>query len=235
MPRIHQLIVVKDNDWVERVGRITLVCSAHREFGKCNDHELLKILLAVAPEVIFEETRPCDFESFYADESKCTVEMRAIKEYLKVRKVRQVPVDDYEASEDFGPHMRALEEFVASRSGEYAAEMEGIFRKQFEMGYDYLNSPEFIFNCKESERLYQEAVYKFGNDLAKSKLAEWNDRVRKRDACMLENIYSFCRRTDFIEAVFLVGAAHVSSIMDGIELRAKDQPAIVSWRFWNNP
>ena len=215
------------------MGRITLVCTAHREDGKCNQHELLKILLALAPEVIFEEIRPGNFESLYSDASKYSLEMRAIEDYLKVRKARQVPVDDYEMPEDFGPHMRALEEFVASRSGEYADVMEEIFRKQFELGFSYLNSSEFISSCKESERLYQETVYNYGNDLAKSKLAEWNYQLRKRDTSMLENIYSFCRRIDFMEGVFLVGAAHMSSIMGGIELRMKDQPPIVTWRYWS--
>ncbi len=149
--------------------RITLVCTAHREIGKCNEHELVKILLAVGPEVIFEEIRPGDFESSYADESKYNVEMRAIKEYLKVRKARQVPVDDYETPEGFGSYMRALEEFVASRSGAYRDAIDEMSRKQFELGFSYLNSSAFISSIKESERLYQEAVYKYGNDLAKSK------------------------------------------------------------------
>ena len=212
--------------------RITLVCTAHREIGKCNEHELVKILLAVGPEVIFEEIRPGDFESSYADESKYNVEMRAIKEYLKVRKARQVPVDDYETPEGFGSYMRALEEFVASRSGAYRDAIDEMSRKQFELGFSYLNSSAFISSIKESERLYQEAVYKYGNDLAKSKLAEWNDQIRKRDASMLESIYRFCQRTDFMEGVFLVGAAHMSSIMDGIERRMKDQPTVVTWRLW---
>lgn len=215
--------------------RITLVCTAHHEVGKCNQHELVKILFTIAPEVIFEEIRPSDFESFYADPSKCTMEVRAIKDYLKVSRARQVPVDDYEMPEDFGPHMRALEEFVASKSDAYVDAMEDIFRRQFESGFSYLNSSEFISNCRESERLYQETVDRFGNDLAKSKLTEWNDRLRIRDTSMLESIYSFCRQTDFTEGVFLVGAAHISSIMDGIELRMKDQPPIVIWKFWNRP
>lgn len=215
------------------MGRISLVCTAHRESGQCNEHELVKILLAVGPEVIFEEIRPGDFESSYVDESKYSVEMRAIKKYLKVRKARQVPIDDYEMPEDFWPQMRALEEFVASRSGAYSDAMEKMFRKQFEQGFSYLNSSEFISSIKESDRLYQEAIYKYGNDLAKCKLAEWNDQIGKRDASMLENIYSFCQRTDFMEGVFLVGAGHMSSIMDGIERRMKDQPSVVTWRFWN--
>lgn len=218
---------------MDRVRRITLVCTAHREFGKCNEHELLKILQAVGPEIIFEEISPDDFESRYADEFRHTMEMRAIKGYLKVIKARQIPVDDCEVAEGLGPHMRALEEFVESRSNAYVDAMEEISRKQFELGFCYLNSSEFISSCKESERLYQEVIHKYGNDLAKIKLAEWNDWLRKRNASMLENIYSFCEKVDFLEGVFLVGAAHMSSIMDGIELRMKDQPTLVSWRFWN--
>jgi hypothetical protein len=215
------------------MGRITLVCTAHREMGKCNDHELLRILLAVGPEVIFEEIRPVDFEWSYADESKHNVEMRAIKEYLKVRKARQVPVDDYEIPEGFGPHMRALEEFVVSRSGSYRDAIDEMSRKQFELGFSYLNSSAFISSNKESERLYQEAVNKYGNDLAKSKLAEWNDHVRKRDAAMLENVYRFCQQTDFMDGMFLVGAGHMASMLDGIERRMRDQPTVATWRFWN--
>lgn len=217
------------------MGRITLICTAHSESGKCNEHELAKILLAVGPEVIFEEIRPADFESFYADESKYNIEMRAIKEYLKGRKAQQVPVDDYETPDGFGPYMRALDEFVESRSNAHRDAMDEISRNKSELGFSYLNSSAFVSRIKESERLYQEAVSKYGNDLAKSKLSEWNDQIRKRDASMLENIYKFCQRTDFMEGAFLVGAGHISSIMDGIERRMKDQPILVTWRFWNGP
>jgi hypothetical protein len=216
------------------VGRITLICTAHSESGKCNEHELSKILLAVGPEVIFEEIRPADFESSYADKSKYNIEMQAIKEYLKSRKAQQVPVDDYEISDGFGPYMRALDEFVESMSGAYHDAMDEIFRNKSELGFSYLNSSAFVSRIKESERLYQETVSKYGNDLAKSKLSEWNDQIRKRDASMLGNIYKFCQRIEFIEGVFLVGAAHISSIMDGIERYMKDQPTLVTWRFWNS-
>jgi pheromone shutdown protein TraB len=217
------------------VGRITLICTAHRASGKCNEHELVKILLAVGPEVIFEEIRPADLESSYADESKHTLEMRAIREYLKDRKAQQVPVDDYEMPEGFEPYMRALGDFVESRNGEYRDAMEERFRKQFELGFSYLNSSAFVSSIKESERLYQETVSKYGNDLARSKLSTWNDLIRKRDASMLGNIYKFCQRTDFMEGVFLVGAGHMSSIKDEIERRMNDQPTLVTWRFWNGP
>lgn len=217
------------------MGRITLICTTHRESGKCNEHELAKILLAVGPEVIFEEIRLADIESSYADESKYNLEMRAIREYLKSKKAQHVPVDDYETLEGFVPYMHALDEFVASRSGAYRDAMDEISRKQFELGFSYLNSSAFVSSIKETERLYQETVSMYGNDLAKIKLSEWNDQIRKRDASMLENIYRYCRRTAFMEGAFLVGAGHMSSILDGVERRVKDQLPLVTWRFWNEP
>lgn len=215
--------------------RITIICTAHRESGKCNAHELIKILQAVGPEVIFEEIRPTDHESIYADESKYTVEMHAIREYLKGRKCRQFPVDDYEMPEGFGSHMHALNELVESRSVAYCEVLDKISQKKFEFGFGYLNSSEFVSSFKESERIFLETVTKHCNDMAKCKLSQWNDQIRKRDAAMLENIYRFCQRTDFMEGVFLVGAGHISSIMVGIEQCMKDPTNFVTWRFWNGP
>lgn len=213
--------------------RITLVCTTHRESGKCNKDELGKILLAINPEVIFEEIRPDDFEPFYADEARHSLEIRAIKEYLKVRKARQVPVDDYEIPEFFKSEMLALDDLVYSSSYAYCDAMEEIHRKQFEFGYNYLNSSEFVSDFEKSERLYRETVFRDGNDLARRKLSEWNDQISKRESSMLGNVYRFCQQTDFMEGVFLVGAAHISSLIDGIERSKKDQPTLVSWRFWN--
>jgi hypothetical protein len=217
------------------MGRITLVCTAHREIGRCNERELLKILLAAGPEVIFEEIRQADLESIYADATKHNVEIRAIKYYLNNRKVQQVPVDDYEIPESFGPYMCALDDFVKSRSDEYCDIMNDIHQKQFEFGFIYLNSSEFISRIRESEYIYRKIVSEHGNNLAKRKLSDWDAQILKRDASMLENIYRFCQQTDFTEGVFLVGAGHMASIMDGIDRRMKDQPGVVAWKIWNSP
>jgi len=214
------------------VGRITLICTAYRESGKCNVQELAKILEAIGPEVIFEEIRPTDHESFYADESRHTVEMHAIREYLKGNKCRQVSVDDYEMPDDFGAYLHALDEFVGSNSIEYRETMDEMSRKKFELGFSYLNSSAFISGFKESERIYQETILKYGNDLAKSKLSQWNQQVRKRDSSMLENIYCFCQQSDFKEGVFLIGAGHMSSIMEEIDQRMKNPTNYVTWRYW---
>jgi len=212
---------------------ITTLCTSHSEQGLCNAAELLNILEEIGPSVIFEELRPADFDLYHGDGSKQTLEIRAIRSYLIGRKVQQVPVDDWEAPENFGPHIRALDEFVESRSPEYCTTMDDIHRMQAESGFRYLNSQDFISHISKSEQLYKETVSKYGNDLAKSNLATWNDLMCKRDRSMLENIYAFCQETDFKDGVFLVGAAHISAIADGIESRMKKQPNLVTWKRWN--
>jgi len=52
---------------------------------------------------------------------------------------------------------------------------------------------------------------------------------------MLENIYSFCRASQFKEGIFLVGAEHMSSIIEGVESRIKRESNLVAWNIWNRP
>lgn len=215
------------------MGRITLVCTAHTENGLCNENELLEILQAIGPDVIFEELRSADFDAFYGDKSKHTLEMRAVTRYLKSKKARQVPVDDYEAPKDFGPKIVALDKFVEWKSREYCVVIDEMKRMKAEFGFSYLNSPNFVSHANRSDQLYREAVSTYGNDAAKSMLSMWNEQVRKRDSSMLENIYEFCRKCEFVEGVFLVGAGHMSAIVEGIQVRMKEQPTLVAWKFWN--
>ncbi len=215
------------------MGRITLVCTAHVEVGLCNENELVGILQAVDPDVIFEELRSADFDSFYGDTSKHTLEMRAITSFLKSRQVRQVPVDNYEFPESFGPKLRALERFVESRSREYCAVIDEMHQMKFEFGFRYLNSPNFVAHVKKSEHLYEQAVITYGNDAAHKLHLTWNEQMRNRDSSMLENIYAFCRKSDFMNGVFLVGAGHMPAIVEGIENRMNEQSSPIDWKFWN--
>lgn len=213
--------------------RITLVGTVHRQAGRCNEQELENILFEINPEVIFEEIRPADFKSFYGDDSKYTMEMRAIKKYLWSRKVHQEPVDSYEIPEGFAPRVHALDKFVESRCGEYRSLMDEIDDKMFSLGYAYLNGQEFYAHIRKSERLYFDTVHAYGNDLARTTLSEWNDQLRMRDDSMLGSICQFCQKTNFTEAAFLIGAGHLPSIVEVIESRMKDLCDSVLWSFWN--
>src|SRR5258708_23301673 len=79
--------------------QITLVCSVHRESELCNAAELLEILRAIEPGVVFEEMLPSDFDSYYKHGTKSSLESRAINRYREFKSFQQVPVDRYDMPE----------------------------------------------------------------------------------------------------------------------------------------
>lgn len=215
------------------MGRITLVCTVHNERGLCSENELVGILEAVGPDVIFEEIRPSDFDSFYA--SKPTLETRAVARYLKARAVRQVPVDDYSIPDSFRRDINILFDYVESNSVEYRALIAERDWKTDQLGFRYLNSPEFEAISKRSRESLENTIALSGSDGLKKALSTWNGQLQRRENSMLENIYSFCRASQFKEGVFLVGAEHMSSIIEGVESRIKRESNLVAWNIWNKP
>jgi len=47
---------------------ITLICTSHRNAGKCNSKELYRIIETINPEIIFEELSYMDFNKTYSGE-----------------------------------------------------------------------------------------------------------------------------------------------------------------------
>ena len=217
------------------MGRITLVCTVHSEMGLCNENELIRILEAVGPDVIFEEIHPSDFDSYYRDKSKHTLETRTVGRYLKVRPARQVPVDDFVIPEGFPRDMGILFDYVESNNIEYRALVAERDQKTYHLGFRYLNSPEFETLSKRSRESFEKAIALSGSDGLKKILSTWNDLLRRREDSMLANIYDFSRKNLFTEGVFLVGAAHMSSIVEDIQSRMKTEANLVDWNIWNRP
>lgn len=215
------------------MGRITLVGTVHRERGSCNENELIRILEAIGPDVIFEEIRPSDFEAHYRDKSKHTLEMRTVDRYLKVKSARQVPVDNFVIPDSFLRDMASLEEYVASNSIEYCELMDKLDQKKHLLGFWYLSSLEFESLNKRASESFEKTIALSGSEDLKKRLSMWNDQLRKRDASMVENIYEFCRKSPFTEGVFLVGAGHISSILEDIESRMQTKANFVDWSIWN--
>jgi len=205
----------------------------HKENGLCSEHELLKILETVGPDVVFEEIRPADFDSYYRDRSRSRLETRAVIRYLKVRSAQQVPVDDYVIPESFPRDIASLDEYVGSNSIEYCELMDEIDQKTHLLGFRYLSSSEFEALNKRASESYEKSIAISSSEDLKNRLSMLNDQLRKRDASMVEKIYDFCRNNQFTEGVFLVGAGHKSSIVEDIENRMKTEANLVDWNIWN--
>jgi hypothetical protein len=215
------------------VGKITLICTVHRETGLCNEDELMRIFEAVSPEAIFEEIRPSDFNAYYGDRSKQTLETRTIGRYLKIRSARQVPVDEFVIPESLPRDMRILEDYLASHNMEDRALTDERDWKTCQYGFRYLNSPEFEALSKRSRESVEKTIALSGSEHLKSILSTWNEQLRRRESSMVENIYSFCRKNSFREGIFLVGAGHKSSIVEEIESHKKTEANIIDWKIWS--
>src|SRR5690349_1901051 len=94
--------------------KITLVCSAHRENGRCNTEELLEILLAIEPAVVFHEIRLSD---------QWSLEAQALARYREFNSSQQVHVDRYElpvnSLTEIKRDVDRVFDCVAQRSEEY--------------------------------------------------------------------------------------------------------------------
>ena len=74
---------------------ITLVCTHHSDFGKCNSDELYNIIELVRPDVIFEELNHDLFDKFYKENEipNEPPEVKAVKKYIKDNNISHIPVD----------------------------------------------------------------------------------------------------------------------------------------------
>lgn len=206
--------------------KITLVCSSHRDTGLCNAKEMLKILLALEPEVIFVEWRPLEADRYY---QLGNVDAHAIAKYREHKLFQSVPVDRYEMQQNLLVEMRDFEGWMTRTSQEYLELMERESDCVRQQGFRYLNSAAFAKMSARMMELEEETVNLTGDE----HLINWLGRLRQlmqgREAEMVRRIYGYCAENVFDAGVFLVGAAHKTAIIKEIEKRASTEADLISW------
>ena len=195
---------------------IRLVCTFHSESGKCNADELYKIIEHINPDVVFEELTPYLYDIIYnkniLDES-APPEVKCIRKYKQQHNIKNIPVDN-EVDSNFTNEI----DFLFSSFKKYniynEIEIEQI-KLVAQEGFAYLNSE----NCSklfekqritEKQLLAFEGINKFKlNNIYKTFYEEQDNRENE----MLRNIYTYSKENNYNQAVFLIGAAHRSSII----------------------
>lgn len=217
--------------------KITLVCSTHREHGLCTAGELLKIVEAIQPEVIFEEIRPADFESFYKDGAQWSLEAQAIATYRQFNSLQQVPVDRYDIRPDLLIRMKAdldkVIDFVGRASKEYQLLDEEHAKNMAEHGFAYLNSNAFSMREAKMSEIENTKIKETGNPDAMLVLERWRHHNQSREVKMLGSIYEYCQAKAFGTGMFLVGAAHRTGIAKEIERYASTEAHLINWTFYD--
>ena len=219
---------------------ITLVCTRHRENGKCNSHELLRIIEEIKPEVIFEELSKMNFYKVYEWWTLKTLESDAIKDYAKTNQFFHEPVDtfplpkNYEAERDYMldriftadsiPESITLRKKIDTRE-----KMEG------EQGFDILNSDE---NDKYIEELFspKEKVLRSLKDDHLFRLFDLGKEiVAKREQAIIKNIYNFSKDHEYNNGLMFIGAAHRRAIMKLIEETNNQEELKLNWNYYRPP
>jgi hypothetical protein len=209
--------------------KIALVCSAHRENGLCNAGELLKILRAIEPDAVFEEIRLSEFDFYYEHGS---VEAHAITRYRDFKLFQSVPVDRYDMPQNLVEIKRGLDfifDFVAQTSQEYKflnAENDNSVHRD---GFSYLNSVACERMMARIAEIEERVISGSGDQDLIRRLKWWRQFAQRRELEMLDNIYQYCREKVFETGVFLVGAAHKTGIVKGIEKYVSTEADLIDW------
>jgi hypothetical protein len=189
---------------------------------------LVKVLHELDPEAIFLEQRAADLEAL----TMRSPEVLAAKTYASLRRSEIVAVDEFQIPHSLFSDMNGLIDFVESTSDEY----RGYVAQRDEMaarGLEAINSWVFEDLVEKCDGAMERAVVRSRDDALLSVHAKWIALLRSRDDAMVSNIYHFCRQGPESRGVFLVGAAHLPSLITRIESHVALEPAVATWELWN--
>ena len=217
--------------------KVLIIFTEHRESGKCNSDELLKILESIKPDVIFEEEHNDDhyYSQYNDDNNYNSLEILTIKKYKQNHYVNHVPVD------------KPINEFVSLQVLELLTrffEQNPIYNKLQQehcllrntLGFRYLNSNKCL-ELSNMRKLVEEEIVSKSVDGKINLSVYYNlfiNELDKRETIMLQNIYNFCSSNKIERAVFFIGFAHRDTISLKIDRNIARDNAKIEWDFYND-
>jgi len=193
--------------------RLSLLGTVHAENGLANGVELLAILERLTPDVIFAEIPAAEVDQ-YRNGSRGSLESIAVANYREGRQIAVVPVDLAKPEGAFFRSSRDMFEKVERTSPDYRRMMDRHSYDTHSDGFPYLNSGR----CIEAWTAIRGEVLDTLDWINEPRLREIYDRWKRqntlRDTEMVENIADCAVHYGFVHAVFLVGTAHMQSIIE---------------------
>jgi len=210
---------------------ITPLSSFHKILGKCNPHELYKIIQEIEPEIIFEELSNDGFNMIYSTGYQPqTVEAITITYYLQTHSIKHFPIDNYPIKE---ADLLSDAQIIWDTSREYRDLWNQKLLRVSQDGYVFLNSKE----CTEMlDRIstIEEAVLTEINDLELLNQYKVEKELHdKREYVMLSNIYNISKQYPFERALFICGAEHIQPLRQKIKEYESKETLKLEWTFYN--
>ena len=215
--------------------RVTLISTEHMEAGNCNSDELLKIMMSIEPDVIFEEEPNDDHYKSYYDNTNSfnSLEVKAIKKYRVIHDVIHIPVDK-PTNELVSLQILDLLTKKYRQNNVYDQLVKEHCSLRNKYGFDYLNSEKCLILFQRMKLVEEQIVRK--SESEKFNLKEFQNLLQQelemRENAMLQNINRFSNSNKFEQAIFFLGYAHRESIMNKILKRNPEEMGKLNWTFY---
>jgi len=215
---------------------ITLVCTHHSEFGKCNSDELYKIIESIEPDVIFEELAQDLFDKFYKENTIPyePPEIKSVKRYIKNHSISHFPVDinvsDTLSSNEIAYMFNTLE-----KSTVYSIVEEDQKRLIFQEGYAFLNSKknEELIEKKKSLGKGLTQFQKNKNQLSRIHDLFWEEQ-HNREHEIIKNVYEYSGKIAYNQALLLLGSGHRKTIFEKVKKYEFEKHVKLNWALYGN-
>jgi pheromone shutdown protein TraB len=226
------------------MSNVTLIGTFHSEYGLCNSDELYKILENIKPEVIFHELPTHLSEFCYSEKfdilftqkqliALMTLEMKCIKRYKQNYDITIAPIDidTIQKDEEINYMLKAFskdENYINIEN-----EQKALTKQE---GFYFLNSNKYLELEKKKELLEKDILESDNhkNNLQKIYKRFQTEQHDKRENAMIQNIYNYSRENPYKQAVFLIGAGHLKTIMIKIDEHRTSSKIQLNWTMYNN-
>jgi hypothetical protein len=215
---------------------ITLVCTHHSEFGKCNSDELYKIIESIRPDVILEELTQDLFDKFYKENSIPyePPEIKSVKRYIKNHTTSHIPIDinvsDTLSTNDINYMFNTFRKYTA-----YSKLEEDQKKLIFQEGYDFLNSKkneELIEKKKSLEKsLIEFQINK--HQLSRIHKLFYEEQNNREDE-IIKNIYTYSGKIAYNQALLLLGSGHRKTIFEQMENYKSENHVKLNWALYDS-
>lgn len=215
---------------------ITLVCTHHSEFGKCNSDELYKIIDSLRPDIIFEELPQDLFDKFYKENGIPyeSPEVKLVKRYIKDHTISHFPVD-IDVSDSLSVNQIKHMFSTFNKYAVYSKIEEDQKKFIFQEGYAFLNSKknEELFEKKKS---LEKSLIEF--QINKDQLFQihelFYEEQHKREHEIIKNIYNYSEKIAYNQALLLIGSGHRKTIFEKIKKHESEKHIKLNWTLYGN-
>jgi hypothetical protein len=215
---------------------ITLVCTHHSEYGKCNSDELYKIIDSLRPDIIFEELPQNLFDKFYKGNEIPyePPEVKSVKRYIKDHTISNFPVD-IDVSNSLSVNQIKYMFSTFNKYAIYSKIEEDQKKMFFQEGYGFLNSKqneELVEKKKSLEKsLIEIQINK--DQLCRIHELFYQEQHNREDE-IIKNIYNYSEQIAYNQGLLLLGSGHRKSIFEKMKKYKSESKVKLNWTLYGN-